>query len=134
MLNVTKSFKKLVAEAEAQVKSLTPAEVEMKSKQNGVTLIDLRDIRELKRDGTIADSIHIPRGMLEFWVDPESPYYKSELNNTEEVILFCNGGWRSALAAASLQSMGVKNVAHMSGGFGQWQREIGRVVQISASK
>ena len=134
MLNITKSFKKLVAEAETQVKSLTPAEVEKKSKQNGVTLIDLRDIRELKRDGTIADSIHIPRGMLEFWVDPESPYYKSELNDTEEVILFCNGGWRSALAAASLQSMGVKNVAHMSGGFGQWQKEIGRVVQISASK
>tara|TARA_B100000427_G_C15088403_1_gene411705 strand:- start:75 stop:479 length:405 start_codon:yes stop_codon:yes gene_type:complete len=134
MLNITKSFKKLVAEAEAQVNSLTPAEVEKKLKQNGVTLIDLRDIRELKRDGTIADSIHIPRGMLEFWVDPESPYYKSELNDTEEVILFCNGGWRSALAAASLQSMGVKNVAHMSGGFGQWQREIGRVVQISASK
>ena len=134
MLNITKSFKKLVAEAEAQVNSLTPAEVEKKLKQNGVTLIDLRDIRELKRDGTIADSIHIPRGMLEFWVDPESPYYKSELNDTEEVILFCNGGWRSALAAASLQSMGVKNVAHMSGGFGQWQKEIGRVVQISASK
>ena len=134
MLNITKSFKKLVAEAEAQVKSLTPAEVEKKLKQTGVTLIDLRDIRELKRDGTIADSIHIPRGMLEFWVDPESPYYKSELNDTEEVILFCNGGWRSALAAASLQSMGVKNVAHMSGGFGQWQKEIGRVVQISASK
>ena len=128
MLNVTKSFKKLVAEAEAQVKSLTPAEVEKKSKQNGVTLIDLRDIRELKRDGTIADSIHIPRGMLEFWVDPESPYYKSELNDTEEVILFCNGGWRSALAAASLQSMGVKNVAHMIGGFGKWQKEIGCVV------
>ena len=134
MLNITKSFKKLVAEAEAQVKSLTPAEVEKKLKQTGVTLIDLRDIRELKRDGTIAESIHIPRGMLEFWVDPESPYYKSELNDTEEVILFCNGGWRSALAAASLQSMGVKNVAHMSGGFGQWQKEIGRVVQISASK
>ena len=134
MLNITKSFKELVAEAEAQVKSLTPAEVEKKLKQNGVTLIDLRDIRELKRDGTIAESIHIPRGMLEFWVDPESPYYKSELNDTEEVILFCNGGWRSALAAASLQSMGVKNVAHMSGGFGQWQKEIGRVVQISASK
>ena len=134
MLSITKSFKKLVAEAEAQVKSLTPAEVEKKLKQNGVTLIDLRDIRELKRDGTIADSIHIPRGMLEFWVDSESPYYKSELNDTEEGILFCNGGWRSALAAASLQSMGVKNVAHMSGGFGQWQKEIGRVVQISASK
>ena len=134
MLNVTKSFKKLVAEAEAQVKSLTPAEVEMKSKQNGVTLIDLRDIRELKRDGTIADSIHIPRGMLEFWVDPESPYYKSELNDTQEVILFCNGGWRSALAAASLKAMGVEGVSHMSGGFGQWKKEIGRIVQASSSK
>ena len=134
MLNVTKSFKKLVAEAEAQVKSLTPAEVEMKSKQNGVTLIDLRDIRELKRDGTIADSIHIPRGMLEFWVDPESPYYKSELNDTEEVILFCNGGWRSALAAASLKAMGVESVSHMSGGFDQWKKEIGRIVPAYSSK
>ena len=97
-------------------------------------LLDIREMQELVDLGTIPGSVHVPRGMLEFWVDPESPYYKSELNDTNEVILFCNGGWRSALAAVSLKAMGVENVAHMSGGFGQWQKEIGRVVQISASK
>ena len=79
----------------------------------------------------IRDS-HIPRGMLEFWVDPESPYYKTELDNTEEVILFCNKGWRSALAAASLKSMGIENISHMSGGFDQWEKEIGRVAVIQS--
>ena len=134
MLKIKKGIKQLVEEAEAQVESLTPAEVEEKLKEEGVTLIDLRDIRELKRDGTIAGSMHIPRGMLEFWLDPESPYYKSELNDTQEVILFCNGGWRSALAAASLKAMGIENVAHMTGGFGGWQKEIGKTIELSALK
>ena len=134
MLKINKGIKKLVEEAEAQVESLTPAEVEEKLKEDGVTLIDLRDIRELKRDGTIAGSMHIPRGMLEFWLDPESPYYKSELNDTEEVILFCNRGWRSALAAVSLKAMGLENVAHMTGGFDGWQQEIGKTVELSSSK
>ena len=132
MLEIKKGIRDLVAEAESQVTSLTPKEVEERLTQDGVTLIDLRDIRELKRDGTIPDSIHIPRGMLEFWVDPESPYYKTELDNTEEVILFCNKGWRSALAAASLKSMGAENISHMSGGFDQWQKEIGHIVPIQS--
>ncbi len=132
MLEIKKGIRDLVAEAESQVTSLTPKEVEERLTQDGVTLIDLRDIRELKRDGTIPDSIHIPRGMLEFWVDPESPYYKTELNNTEEVILFCNKGWRSALAAASLKSMGAENISHMSGGFDQWQKEIGHIVPLQS--
>ena len=129
-----KSSQKLVEEANEIIETLSPSEIKSLFEKNEITLIDVRDIRELWRDGTIENAKHIPRGMLEFWVDPESPYYKSELNDTEEVILFCNGGWRSALGAASLQSMGVKNAAHMSGGFGQWQKEIGHVVQISASK
>ena len=132
MLEIKRGIKDLVAEAESQVTSLTPKEVEEKLTKDGVTLIDLRDIRELKRDGTIPDAIHIPRGMLEFWVDPESPYYKTELNNTEEVILFCNKGWRSALAAVSLKSMGIENISHMSGGFDQWEKEIGRVAAIQS--
>ena len=97
-------------------------------------MIDVRDIRELWKEGTIENSKHIPRGMLEFWLDPESPYYKNELDDTEEVILFCNGGWRSALAAASLKAMGIENVAHMAGGFGGWQKEIGKTVELSSSK
>ena len=131
---ITKGIKELCQEAEKEIETLNVNDVMLISENEDTQLIDIRDIRELWRDGTIPGSIHVPRRMLEFWVDPESPYYKSELNDTEEVILFCNGGWRSALAAASLQSMGVKNVAHMSGGFGQWQKEIGRVVPISASK
>ena len=125
MLEIKRGIKDLVAEAESQVTSLTPKEVEEKLTKDGVTLVDLRDIRELKRDGTIPDAIHIPRGMLEFWVDPDSPYYKKELDDAKELILFCNKGWRSALAALSLQSMGIKNVSHMAGGLEQWQKDIG---------
>ena len=134
MVKVKKGFKKLVAEAEAKVTSISPAEVDKKLKETGVTLIDLRDIREVKREGTIPESIHIPRGMLEFWIDADSPYYKSEFDDTEELILFCNKGWRSALAAVSLQSMGIQNVSHMAGGLEQWQKDIGRIELISVQK
>ena len=112
-MEIKKGVNELVAEAEAQVITLTPAEVDIKSKEEGVTLVDLRDIRELKRDGTIPGSLHVPRGMLEFWIDPESPYYRREFDNVKEVILFCNKGSRSALAALSLKTMGMDNVSHM---------------------
>ena len=119
MLKIKKGIKQLVEEAEAQVESLTPAEVEEKLKEEGVTLIDLRDIRELKRDGTIAGSMHIPRGMLEFWLDPESVYFKDgKLDLNKEMVLFCAGGLRSALAAKSLKEMGFEKVSHIDGGFG----------------
>jgi len=134
MLKVKKGFKELVGEAEAKIKSMSPNEVDLKLKETGVTLVDLRDIRELKREGTIPGSIHIPRGMLEFWIDPDSPYYKSELDDTEELILFCNKGWRSALATLSLQSMGIQNVSHMTGGLEQWQKDVGRIEQIPTAK
>ena len=134
MLKVKKGFKELVGEAEAKIKSMSPNEVNLKLKETGVILVDLRDIRELKREGTIPGSIHIPRGMLEFWIDGDSPYYKSELDDTEELILFCNKGWRSALATLSLQSMGIQNVSHMTGGLEQWQKDVGRIEQIPTAK
>ena len=134
MLKVKKGFKELVGEAEAKIKSMSPNEVDLKLKEVGVTLVDLRDIRELKREGTIPGSIHIPRGMLEFWIDADSPYYKSELDDAEELILFCNKGWRSALATFSLQSMGIQNVSHMTGGLEQWQKDVGRIEQIPTAK
>jgi len=134
MLKVKKGFKELVGEAEAKIKSMSPNEVDLKLKETGVTLVDLRDIRELKREGTIPGSIHIPRGMLEFWIDADSPYYKSELDDAEELILFCNKGWRSALATLSLQSMGIQNVSHMTGGLEQWQKDVGRIEQIPTAK
>ena len=117
----------MVEEAEAQVDSLTPGQVNQKLHQPGVRLVDLRDIRELKREGKIPDSLHVPRGMLEFWIDPDSPYYMKEFDEAEEIILYCNKGWRSALAAFSLKSMGIEKVTHMRGGMEQWQQEIGRI-------
>ena len=117
----------MVEEAEAQVDSLTPGQVDQKLHQPGVRLVDLRDIRELKREGRIPDSLHVPRGMLEFWIDPDSPYYMKEFDEAEEIILYCNKGWRSALAALSLKSMGIEKVTHMRGGMEQWQQEIRRI-------
>ena len=115
-MKITKGVKALVAEAEEQVITFTPAEVDEKLGQVGLTLVDLRDIRELKREGTIPGALHVPRGMLEFWIDPESEYYRKEFEETKEVILFCNKGSRSALAALSLKAMGMTNVSHMQGG------------------
>ncbi len=127
MLQIKKSVHALVEEAEAKVTALTPEEVDTRSGEEGVLLIDLRDIRELQRDGTIAGALHVPRGMLEFWIDPESMYYRKEFDSADSVILYCNKGARSALAAQSLQSMGIEAVAHMAGGFERWQADIGRV-------
>ncbi|MCH7817663.1 MAG: rhodanese-like domain-containing protein [Proteobacteria bacterium] len=127
MLELKKGIKALVAEAENQVQSLTPTEVELRLQQAGVLLVDLRDIRELKREGKIPESLHVPRGMLEFWIDPESPYYKAEFDDVNEIILYCNKGWRSALAAQTLQNMGIDKVAHLQGGMEQWQIDIGRI-------
>ena len=124
-MKIKKGFRALVEEAEAQVESLTPGQVDQKLHQPGVRLVDLRDVRELKREGRIPDSLHVPRGMLEFWIDPDSPYYMKEFDEAEEIILYCNKGWRSALAAFSLKSMGIEKVTHMRGGMEQWQQEIG---------
>jgi rhodanese-related sulfurtransferase len=131
---VKKGVKELVEEAEEQVVTLTPAEVDDKSQGEGVRLVDLRDIRELKRDGIIPGSLHVPRGMLEFWIDPESPYYRRDFDEIDEVILFCNKGSRSALAALSLKTMGIDNVSHMQGGMSQWEEEIGRVERLPERK
>ena len=90
------------------------------SENAGIQLIDIRDIRELWRDGTIPGSIHAPRGMLEFWVDPESPYYKEIFGSGKKFIFFCAGGMRSALAAQTVHRMGLTPVAHMSDGYAGW--------------
>ncbi|MBK52533.1 MAG: rhodanese [Gammaproteobacteria bacterium] len=98
----------------------------------GLVLVDLRDIRELKRDGRIPGSVHVPRGMLEFWVDPSSPYYKKQFDDAESLILYCNKGARSALAAQSLQRMGLEAVAHMIGGMSRWESDIGEIEPLPA--
>ena len=113
-----KSSQKLVEEAQKKIKTLSSEEVKRLLEKNEITLIDVRDIRELWKEGTIEKSKHIPRGMLEFWLDPDSSYYKAnKIETIKKMVLFCALGWRSALAANSLQEMGFKNVAHVDGGF-----------------
>ena len=120
---ITKGFRALVDEAMAQVTTYSVAEVQARLADPAVQIVDIRDIRELI-DGTVVGSFHAPRGMLEFWVDPESPYHKKIFaNEAKEFILFCGAGWRSALATKALQDMGMTNVAHIDGGWAEWVKQ-----------
>ena len=113
-----KSSQTLVQEALNEIKTISPEEALKLSNNNKCNLIDIRDIRELENDGRIENSRHIPRGMLEFWLDPESVYFKDgKLDMDKEMVLFCAGGLRSALAVKSLQEMGYKKASHIGGGF-----------------
>ena len=113
-----KSSQSLVKEALAQIKTISSDEAKKKINDKECNLIDLRDIRELEKNGRVENSIHIPRGMLEFWMDPESAYFKDgKIDMNKELVLFCAGGLRSALSAKSLQEMGFKKVSHIDGGF-----------------
>tara|TARA_Y100001970_G_scaffold194271_1_gene236197 strand:+ start:3067 stop:3450 length:384 start_codon:yes stop_codon:yes gene_type:complete len=119
-----KSSQTLVTEALAEVKTISPDEALQKTNNNECNLIDLRDIRELEKQGRIENSAHIPRGMLEFWIDPNSSYFKDgKLDLNKEMVLFCAGGLRSALSAKSLQDMGFKNVSHVDGGFSSMKKK-----------
>jgi rhodanese-related sulfurtransferase len=120
---ITKGFRALVDEAMAQVKTYSVAEVQARLSDPAVQIVDIRDVRELA-EGTVVGSFHAPRGMLEFWVDPESPYHKKIFaNEAKEFILFCGAGWRSALATKALQDMGMTNVAHIDGGWAEWLKQ-----------
>ena len=113
-----KSSQTLVEEAQKNIETLKASEVKNLAEKKEITLIDVRDIRELWKEGTVESSKHIPRGMLEFWLDPESSYYKSnKIKDIKKMVLFCALGLRSALATKSLVDMGFKNVAHVAGGF-----------------
>ncbi|MDA7443977.1 rhodanese-like domain-containing protein [Candidatus Pelagibacter bacterium] len=113
-----KSSQTLVSEALSKVKTITADEALKLSNENKCTLIDIREKGELDKTGRIENSNHIPRGMLEFWLDPEGPYFKSgKIDMNKEMVLFCAGGLRSALAAKSLKEMGFENVSHIDGGF-----------------
>ena len=113
-----KSSQTLVEEAKKKIQTLSPEEAKNLIEKKEITLIDIRDIRELWKEGTIDNAKHIPRGMLEFWLDPESSYYKAnKIQNIKKMVLFCALGLRSALATKSLVEMGFQNVAHVDGGF-----------------
>ena len=124
-----KSSQTLVEEAQKKIETLKPAEVKDLVEKKEITLIDIRDIRELWKEGTIENSKHIPRGMLEFWLDPESTYYQAnKMQDVKKMVLFCALGWRSALATKSLVDMGFENVAHVAGGFDALKKSGLRVV------
>lgn len=113
--------KELVAEAKARIKTLSVEETQARQKAGDVLLVDIRDPRELHREGRIPGAFHAPRGMLEFWVDPASPYHKPELATDKTLVLFCASAWRSALSVRALQDMGMENVAEIGGGFSAWR-------------
>ena len=113
-----KSSQELVNNALKEIKTLSAEQALELVKENKCSLVDIRDIRELDKEGRIQNSAHIPRGMLEFWMDPQSAYFKNgKINMEKEIVLFCAGGLRSALATKSLKDMGYKNVSHIEGGF-----------------
>jgi rhodanese-related sulfurtransferase len=119
---ITKGIKQLCEEAEAVIDTMTVEEVAAVAGNDDVQLVDIRDIRELWRDGAIPGAHHAPRGMLEFWVDPDSPYHKDIFASGKKFIFFCAGGMRSALAAKAVHEMGLAPVAHMRGGYGAWKK------------
>jgi len=119
-----KSSQELVEEALKHIETLDAEKVKLLQKEGECILVDIRDIRELWKEGTIRDSIHIPRGMLEFWLDPESSYYQpGKFDDQKKMVLFCALGFRSALATKTLNEMGFKNVAHVKGGFDALKNE-----------
>ena len=121
-LQIRKSTRQMVAEASAEIETLTVEQARPLLGRADVTFIDLRDPRELWREGGIPGAINVTRGMLEFWIDPESPYYKDFFASGNKFVFFCGGGWRSALAAKAAQDMGLTPVCHVEGGFGAWKK------------
>ena len=118
---VTKGVKQLVAEANARITTIPVADAKALLGNPGVQFVDIRDVRELEREGMVPGAFHAPRGMLEFWVDPESPYHRDVFAQDKEYVLFCAAGWRSALATKTLMDMGFERVAHVDGGFSAWK-------------
>lgn len=133
---ITKGFRALVDEAMAQVTTYSVEQVRARlGADPRLQIVDIRDVRELEREGTVPGALHAPRGMLEFWVDPGSPYYKSAFGDeAREYVLFCGAGWRSALATKTLKDMGMANVAHIDGGFTEWVKAGAPVVTLAEVK
>jgi rhodanese-related sulfurtransferase len=129
-----KTVKSMVDEATAAITTYSIEEARDLHGRDDVQFIDIRDVRELERDGVIPGAFHAPRGMLEFWVDPESPYHKKVFAEDKQFVLFCAAGWRSALATRTLQDMGLPKVAHIGGGFTAWKASGAPVADKSSAK
>ena len=120
-------YKALVADAESRIKTISAADALTEASGPDVVFVDLRDVRELKREGKIPGAFHCPRGLLEFWIDPESQYHNPIFAEDKRFVFYCNLGWRSALAADIAQKMGLVNVCHIDGGFEAWKAAGGAV-------
>ncbi len=120
-MTLRKGIRQMVDEAKARIRSISLEEARARHGKDDVVFVDLRDVRELDRDGMIPGAFHCPRGMLEFWIDPDSPYHKAIFASGQEFIFYCNGAWRSALAADVAQQMGLEPVCEMAGGFTAWK-------------
>jgi rhodanese-related sulfurtransferase len=132
--NITTSAKSLVEAAEREIENLSVEEAIKLHGRDDVVLVDIRDPRELQRDGKVPGAFHCPRGMLEFWLDPESPYHKDVFASGKEFVFYCNGAWRSALAADTAQQMGLPRVLEMDGGFTAWKNAGFPVAQRETKK
>ncbi len=132
---ITKGFKVLVDEAMAQVTTWRVDQIRSRLNDPKIQIVDIRDVRELEREGTVPGALLAPRGMLEFWVDPESPYFTPVFaDEGRTFVLFCGAGWRSALATKTLMDMGMTNVAHIDGGFAAWKQADAPIVTLAEHK
>ena len=122
-----KGYKQLLAEANERIETIPTADAIKLHGDPDTVFVDIRDPRELERDGMVEDAFHAPRGMLEFWADPESPYHKEVFASGKRLVLYCASAWRSALSADTLTQMGVPRVAHIEGGFTAWKKAEGPV-------
>lgn len=134
IITLSISAEELVTQAMAEVETMTITAFKQLAAHEGSMMIDIRDVGELQGNGTIAGAVHIPRGMLEFVFDPESPYYCQQLDDAEKVLLYCTAGARSALATKALQDMGVTNIAHLAGGLNAWLEAGEDVASYSAAE
>lgn len=122
-------FKKLLEDANKEITTISAKDAVAKHGDPNTVFVDLRDPRELQREGMVPDAFHAPRGMLEFWIDPESPYHKEIFASGKNFVFYCASGWRSALATQVAQRMGLSPVSHISGGFNAWREAGGAVAQ-----
>lgn len=129
-----KGYKQLVDEANAAIETIAVKDALSLVGDDSVTLVDIRDVRELWREGKIPGALHAPRGMLEFWVDPDSPYHRDVFASGKKFVLYCKSGWRSALATKQLQDMGLEPIAHIEGGYGAWLEADGPTEKVEQKK
>jgi rhodanese-related sulfurtransferase len=126
-IGLKRGYRQLIEDAHGRIHTMSVAEAQTKLGDADVVFVDIRETAELEREGTIPGAFHAPRGMLEFWVDPDSPYHKEVFEPGKHLVLFCQSAWRSALATATLLDMGLTSVSHIEGGFSSWKRAGGPV-------